>query len=154
MWVIYHPVVESHSTMLPLFDKTVRPLTVCIHIRSDKLSASGTKAEHRLRMAYHCPPLRIESSMELWTSLGRFLMDTSFHTTGFGLIIVLWSWFAYDWEIIKGTQYPSVYNSLISINSFPVLSNLPIIFPFFSRILLISVPLYTIFKIFNFSINL
>ncbi|KAF5877255.1 uncharacterized protein Bfra_001621 [Botrytis fragariae] len=42
---------------------------------SDKLCASGTEAEHRLRIASHCPPsLRIGSSMELWTALGKFLM--------------------------------------------------------------------------------
>lgn len=41
-------------------------------------------------MASHCPPsVSIESSMELWSSLGRFLMDPTAHTMEVGLIIVL-----------------------------------------------------------------
>ncbi|TGO39491.1 hypothetical protein BHYA_0053g00470 [Botrytis hyacinthi] len=85
---------------------------------SDKLCASGTEVEHRLRIAPHCPPsLRIESSMELWTALGKFLMDTISRSMEIGLIIVLWSRFACDRETIKGTEYPSVYNSLLSINT-------------------------------------
>ncbi|TEY59339.1 hypothetical protein BOTCAL_0195g00080 [Botryotinia calthae] len=64
---------------------------------SDKLCASGTEVEHRLRITSHCPPsLRIESSMELWTALGRFPMDTLSRGMEIGLIVVLWSRFAYD----------------------------------------------------------
>ncbi|EMR85545.1 hypothetical protein BcDW1_5785 [Botrytis cinerea BcDW1] len=96
---------------------------------SDKLCASGTEVEHRLRITSHCPPsLRIESSMELWTALGRFLMDTLSRGMEIGLIIEP------------------------NIPPFTILSSASTVFQFLSifqlsfissRILLTSIPLYT-----------